>query len=112
MVGTDPKFLRRLARPLGRTLAAARRIGATHTRLATAASLIASLLLANCGKAPNPGAMAANAAPASGPTFDERFPEPQFGDRFPSAAESLKLHSQADFAPKSAPYQVASLEPQ
>jgi hypothetical protein len=117
MIGTDPKFLRRLARPVGRTLAAApltaaRGIGATHTRLATAALLLASLLLAQCGKAPSAGAMAANAAPASGPTFDERFPQPQFGDRFPSAAESLKLHAQADFAPRSASSQVALLEPQ
>jgi hypothetical protein len=121
MIGTDPKFLERdLARPVGRTLsaaplAAARRMGTPRQAAATAAILMTSLFLAHCGKAPNAGAMAANAAPASAPTFDERFPNPQFGDRFPSAAESLKLHAQADFASKPAQpasYQVASLEPQ
>jgi hypothetical protein len=116
MIGIDPEFLqRRGARPVGRTLAAARHVGATPLRMATAAALVASLLLAQCGQAPTPTPIAAGATQASLPTFKDRFPEPQFDERFPSAAESLKPHSQADFAPKPAqpaPYRVASLEPQ
>jgi hypothetical protein len=78
-----------------------------------AALVLTSLLLAQCDKAPDPATLAANADP----TFDERFPAPQFGDRFPSAAESFQLHSPADFtsrptAPaKNASYRIASLEP-
>jgi hypothetical protein len=114
MIGIDPEFLERgHARPVGRTFTAARHIRATPLRLVTAAAAIASLLLAQHGKAPTPTSIAANVTPASLPTFDERFPELQFGDRFPSAAESLKLHSQADFAPGSlqpASTKMASLE--
>ena len=75
-------------------------------------------MLTQCDKAPNPGAIAANAAPVSNPTFDERFPTPEFGDRFPSPAESFQLHSPADFTSKPAAQaqpastRLASLEPQ
>ena len=51
-----------------------------------------SALLAQCGKAPPAGAMAANAH-ATGDTFDDRFPSPQFSDRFPSESESIKWPS-------------------
>ncbi len=84
-----------------------------------------SLLLAHCGQAPNAGVLAANARPAAirvadSATFDERFPAPQFNDRFPSPGESLPERQMSDFAPKPvaaartepAPYRVASLEPQ
>ena len=47
-----------------------------------------SFVLAQCGKAPSAGMLAANSQ-ASGDTFDERFPKPQFKDRFPTASESL-----------------------
>jgi hypothetical protein len=74
-----------------------------------------SLLLVQCGRAPNPGALAANAAPASpGDSFDDRFPKPQFRDRFPTANEALPQHQLADFAPKpvqTETYKVASIEP-
>lgn len=69
------------------------------------------LLLAQCGQAPNPEALAANAAPAQELSFDERFPAAEFSDRFPSARESFQLHTPSDFAPKPPPLQVASLEP-
>ncbi|MBR0715073.1 alpha/beta hydrolase [Bradyrhizobium liaoningense] len=95
-----------------------------------------SLALVQCGKAPNPAALAANsqantqvvaktssnASPqqvASGDTFNDRFPAPQFKERFPSASESFLQRQMSDFSPKRAvqqpepaPYKVASLEPQ
>jgi hypothetical protein len=99
-------------------------------RLAATALLLipASLLIAQCSRAPDAGALAANVRPvsaettmqgASGATFDERFPAPQFRERFPSAGETLAQHQMSDFAPRPAvaraepaPYRVASLEPQ
>jgi hypothetical protein len=94
-----------------------------------------SLALVQCGKAPDPAALAANSQAnvqvvaktnvqtsraASGDTFDDRFPAPQFRERFPSAGESLLQRQMSDFSPKRAvqpqpdqvPYRVASLEPQ
>nr|WP_315786594.1 MULTISPECIES: alpha/beta hydrolase [unclassified Bradyrhizobium] len=71
-----------------------------------------SLALAQCGQTPDPAALAANAAPAQGLTFEERFPAPEFRDRFPSVGESLPLRTPADFAPKPPPPRLASLEPQ
>lgn len=92
-----------------------------------------SLTLAQCGRAPNPAALAANSQAnvqvvaktntqvASGDTFEDRFPAPQFRERFPSASESFLQRQMSDFSPKravqqpqpeQAPYKVASLEPQ
>jgi hypothetical protein len=78
-----------------------------------------SLVLAQCGRAPNPGTLAANAQASSGDTFDDRFPTPQFRDRFPSASESFAQRQVSDFMPtraaaqrEPAPYRVASLGPQ
>lgn len=94
-----------------------------------------SLALVQCGKAPDPAALAANSQAniqvvaktnaqtsraASSDTFDDRFPAPQFRERFPSAGESLLQRQMSDFSPKravqpqpdQAPYKVASLEPQ
>jgi len=75
-----------------------------------------SLVLVQCGRAPNPSALAANAsAAAPSDNFDDRFPKPQFRDRFPSASEALPLRQMADFGgPKrvqTQSYRVASLEP-
>jgi hypothetical protein len=83
-----------------------------------------SLIVAQCSRAPDAGALAANAHPSSAQasrvaTFDERFPAPQFRDRFPTASESLAQRQMSDFALKPAPlaqtepapYRVASLEP-
>src|SRR6201991_3186045 len=78
-----------------------------------------SLLLVQCGRAPNPGALAANASATStapSDTFDDRFPKPEFRDRFPTANETLPLRQLADFAPapkrvQTESYRVASLEP-
>jgi hypothetical protein len=79
-----------------------------------------SLVLVQCGRAPNPGALAANASAvsntqtASSDSFDDRFPKPEFRERFPSESEALPLRQLADFAPKrvqTQSYRVASLEP-
>jgi hypothetical protein len=74
-----------------------------------------SLVLAQCGRAPNAGTLAANASATSGDTFDNRFPKPEFRDRFPTAGESLPQRQLADFAPRhtvqTQTYRVASLEP-
>jgi hypothetical protein len=95
-----------------------------------------SLTLVQCGKAPNSAALAANSQAnvqvvnqtvaktnpqlASADTFEDRFPAPQFRERFPSASESFLQRQMSDFSPKravqqqpeQAPYKVASLEPQ
>lgn len=95
-----------------------------------------SLALIQCGKAPDPAALAANSQAnvqvvaktnpqadnqqvASGDTFEDRFPAPQFKERFPSAGESFLQRQMSDFSPKravqqgeQAPYKVASLAPQ
>jgi hypothetical protein len=59
---------------------------------------------------------------ADGATFDQRFPAPQFTDRFPTPSERLPQRQMSDFSPKPvataqaepapAPYRVASLEPE
>ncbi|OKO83830.1 alpha/beta hydrolase [Bradyrhizobium sp. NAS80.1] len=103
-----------------------------------------SLTLVQCGRAPGPAALATNSQAnvqvvaktnaqatnpqvtnqqvASGDTFEDRFPAPQFTERFPSASESFLQRQMSDFSPKravqqqpppeQAPYKVASLEPQ
>jgi hypothetical protein len=76
-----------------------------------------SFILAQCGEAPSAGALAANAHGTSGDTFDDRFPKPQFRDRFPTAAESLPQRqanvsdAQSRRVVERQPYRVASLAP-
>src|SRR5438876_1588552 len=48
-----------------------------------------SFLLIQCGRAPSAGTLAANTQAGAGDSFDDRFPTPQFNDRFPSANESF-----------------------
>jgi hypothetical protein len=76
-----------------------------------------SFLLAQCGQAPSAGTLAANAQASAGDSFEDRFPKPQFKDRFPTTSESL-VQRQASDAPsrrnaqaQPAPYRVASLAP-
>jgi hypothetical protein len=77
-----------------------------------------SFTLAQCGKAPSAGSLAANVQ-GSGDTFDDRFPRPQFKDRFPTAAESFQQRpanvadAQTRRVVQTQPvsYRVASLEP-
>jgi hypothetical protein len=80
-----------------------------------------SFVLAQCGKAPSAGALAANAnvkqaSASAGDTFEDRFPAPQFKDRFPTPGESLLQRSPEDLRRRTAqatpaPYRVASLAP-
>jgi hypothetical protein len=76
-----------------------------------------SFILVQCGKAPTAGMLAANTQVSSGDSFDDRFPAPQFRDRFPTANESFVQRQSAD-APRKrtaqaepAPFRVASLAP-
>jgi hypothetical protein len=132
MVGAEPKFQTRArACPVNSPGAIAcdrsemRRTRAPRRHwIALASALVPlSLVLAQCGRAPNPGALAANAQASSKQasaedTFDDRFPTPQFRDRFPSASESLAQRQISEFTPartaprEPAPYRVASLGPQ
>jgi hypothetical protein len=75
-----------------------------------------SVVLVQCGQAPSASTLAANVQ-ASGDSFDDRFPKPQFRDRFPTASESLVQRQSSDAPAKRtaqaapAPYRVASLAP-
>src|ERR1700719_772107 len=116
MVGADPKFHKcdfaDLVKQPG--------VGA-HARwrsLAAACVVVPlSLTFAQCSRAPNPGQLAANVQDSSSDTFEDRFPAPQFGDRFPSASESLALRPMSASLPQRAAqaapasYRVASLGP-
>ncbi|HLI98597.1 MAG TPA: alpha/beta hydrolase [Bradyrhizobium sp.] len=78
-----------------------------------------SFLLAQCGKTPSAGSWAANVQNTTGDSFDDRFPKPQFKDRFPTAAESLPqrqanvsdAQSRRIVQTQPAFYRVASLAP-
>jgi hypothetical protein len=77
-----------------------------------------SFVLAQCGRAPSAGMLAANSQGPAGDTFDDRFPAPQFRDRFPTASESFTQRQLADDTPPKrsaqgapATYRVASLAP-
>jgi hypothetical protein len=93
-------------------------IGSRWRLIALLSALIPlSFILVQCGEAPSAGTLAANAQGAAGDSFDERFPQPQFKDRFPTPGESL-LQRQASEAPsrrtaqaQPVPYRVASLAP-
>src|ERR1700691_952379 len=82
-----------------------------------------SFILVQCGQAPSAGTLAPNVqgslGGSSGDNFDDRFPKPQFRDRFPTASESLEQRQPNDDASPvkrtaqtaPAPYRVASLAP-
>jgi hypothetical protein len=81
-----------------------------------------SLMLAQCGRAPNAGMLAANTQAASGDSFEDRFPAPQFRDRFPTEQESFAQRPVAVAAqtpaamapqrnPRIEPVRVASIGP-
>jgi hypothetical protein len=132
MIGAYPKFqtrdrARRVKSPgaLGYASGQIRQSGSRRWRYVVLACVFVplSFVLAQCGRAPSPGTLAANAQTshtqvASGDTFDDRFPTPQFRDRFPTPNESLAQRQISDFAPgrtaqkEPAPYRVASLGPQ
>ena len=85
-----------------------------------------SFVLVQCGKAPNAEMLAANTEGAKSraaksrtsiDTFNDRFPQLQFADRFPTANESLpQVQRQVALAPqprtvRTEPVRVASLTP-
>jgi hypothetical protein len=78
-----------------------------------------SFVLVQCGQAPGPATLAANVQATKGDTFDDRFPKPQFTDRFPTPGESLMqrqattsdAQSRRTALAQPAPYRVASLAP-
>ena len=137
MVGAKPKFqtfdLASQVMPPGAASHArpqAPRTGAGSHRWRWLALLSAlqplSFVLVQCGKAPDAGMLAANSQAskqasaqtslqiATSDSFDDRFPAPQFSDRFPTENESFVLRdpsrkrtAQTD----PARYRVASLAP-
>jgi hypothetical protein len=124
MVGAKPKFdshdrVRLVISP--DTTRHARR--SRWRRVAMACLLVPlSAILVQCGKSPSAGMLAANTQAASGDNFDDRFPTPQFKDRFPTEKESF-VQRQVALPPKSAgrtesagrtdpaPVRVASIAP-
>jgi hypothetical protein len=95
MVGANPKFQNvDCAGPASRPDEHGRAPLVRWRGLAMVALFVPlSFALAQCGKAPSAEMLAANSQgptpQASGASFDERFPRPQFNDRFPTASESL-----------------------
>jgi hypothetical protein len=76
-----------------------------------------SFALVQCGQAPSTATLAANAQAVTGDSFDDRFPKPQFGNRFPTTNESLAQRQPAEpprqhaVQAEPASYRVASLAP-
>jgi hypothetical protein len=141
MIGAGPKFqnnarVGRSSRPDAMPYGF-RPVQGAHRwrRVALLAAFIPlSFVLVQCGQAPNAGTLAANVPPSPGASFDERFPKPQFRDRFPTVSESFEQRpdlaprrtaqgnaqantqssgqGNAQMAAQPAPYRVASLGPQ
>src|ERR1700710_1224924 len=126
MVGSDPKFQIRDRAARMISLDTPRCAQPLRWRWIAVASLFVplSFVLVQCGKAPSAGMLAANSQgatsqAASGDSFEDRFPKPQFADRFPSASETLiqrQVQSQVALAPpqpkvRTERIKVASLNP-
>jgi len=114
MLGANPK-LNRYGRARSGGLPGACR-GVRWRSVAIASVCVPlSLTLAQCGRAPQPSTLAANAAVVSGDTFEDRFPKPEFRERFPTSNESFEQRQLADFAPRrtvqTQTVRVASIEP-
>ena len=114
MLGANPK-LNRYGRARSGGLPGARRCVRWRSVAIASICVPLSLTLAQCGRAPQPSTLAANAAAASGDTFDDRFPKPEFRERFPTSNESFEQRQFADFAPRrtvqTQTVRVASIEP-
>jgi hypothetical protein len=124
MVGADPKFQTRHRADRAFSPVTQLRGQRLRWRWVAVASLFVplSFVLVQCGKAPSAGMLAANSHAATAQTaagdsfsFEDRFPKPQFNDRFPTASESL-VQRQVALAPpepkvRTTPVRVASLNP-
>jgi hypothetical protein len=117
MVGAKPKFQRRDRSSRVISPGAFRHVRPPRWRRIAVASIFVplSLVLVQCGKAPSAGLLAANTPSSAGDSFVDRFPTPQFNDRFPTASESL-VQRQVALAPpqrtvRTEPVRVASLTP-
>src|SRR2546423_6290491 len=126
MVGADPKF-QTIGRAIRSALSAVPRRALPlrwHWLAMAALCVPLSFVLVQCGKAPNAEMLAANTDGAKSransrtsiDTFEDRFPQPQFADRFPTANESLpQVQRQVALAPqpprtvRTEPVRVASL---
>ncbi|MGH6642539.1 MAG: alpha/beta hydrolase [Bradyrhizobium sp.] len=115
MIGADPKF--QIHDRADRVISPVSQRHAQPWRWIALASLFVplSFVLVQCGKAPSAGMLAANAHATTGDSFEDRFPQPQFNDRFPTASESL-VQRQVALAPpqpkiRAEPVRVASLNP-
>jgi hypothetical protein len=123
MIGANPRCHTRIcANPAALPNGSARRagdvrFGVSRWRLLAIASTLLplSFALGECSKAPGPGSLAANTQAVSGDSFEDRFPKPEFRDRFPTASESFDQRQITDFAPRrtvqTQTYRVASLGP-
>ena len=109
MVGANPKFLTRGNGSDGRRT--------LRWTVLVFVLVPVSFVLVQCGRAPNPGLLAANTQPTATASFDDRFPAPQFKERF-AGVESFAPRRAFEPAPKRpasaepAPYRVASLAPE
>ncbi|WMT71993.1 alpha/beta hydrolase [Bradyrhizobium sp. Ash2021] len=117
MVGAKPKFQIRDRANRVTSPGARSHVRPPRWRWVAIASVFVplSLVLVQCGKAPSAGLLAANTPASSGDSFVDRFPTPQFNDRFPTASESL-VQRQVALAPpqrtvRTEPVRVASLTP-
>src|SRR5438132_3303668 len=121
MVGADPEFQIRDRADQAMCPDTPRHAQPRRWRWIAVASLFVplSFVLVQCGKAPSAGMLAANSQGATqataGDSFEDRFPKPQFADRFPTASESL-VQRQVALAPpqrkvRTEPVRVASLTP-
>jgi hypothetical protein len=87
-------------------------------RIAVLSALLPlSFVLVQCGRSPNAATLASNSEASTDDSFDDRFPKPQFRDRFPTAADSFvpqpaAAPGQRPASAEPAPYKVASIEPQ
>ena len=117
MIGANPRFQRHDR--VSRVISPGAQLRAHSPRwrwIALACVFVPlSLVLVQCGKAPNAGMLAANTQGSSGDNFDDRFPAPQFRDRFPTEQESL-VQRQVALPPqqrtvRTEPVRVASLTP-
>ena len=89
--------------------------GRATVRVRAALALVAlfvplSLVLAQCGKAPNAGMLAANTQSASGDTFEDRFPAPAIQGSLPDRNRKVSCSGRSP-APPLQPQQSARTEP-